>query len=57
MKNTIMKKIYQTPSVNVTFVHTTQMLATSFDKYDSGADTGVVLTKQNTNDWGDIWSK
>lgn len=48
-----MKKTYQTPSVNVTFVHTTQMMATSLTKNTSGADNGVVLTRED-NSW-DIW--
>lgn len=47
-----MKKIYQRPSVSVNSVHTTQMMAVSINKYDSGADN-VVLTKQD-NGW-DLW--
>ena len=62
-----MKKIYQIPSVNITIVHTTQMLAVSpLGKYNEGADTDVVLTKGDRsgqgksseyNVWDDDWSK
>lgn len=57
-----MKKIYQTPSVNVTVVQITQMIATSFSKNDTGADANVVLIKDNSastpdyNVWDDDWS-
>ena len=50
-----MKKIYKAPSVNTVFVHTTQMLALSLDKYGSGSD-GNVYTKGSGSEWGDIWS-
>ena len=49
-----MKKIYQTPIANVTAVHTRQMMAQSLAKYNSGADTGVVLGRQQ-NGWDNIW--
>ena len=49
----IMKKTYQKPSVNVTIVQFTQMLADSLTKNATGADAGVVLTKGD-NSW-DVW--
>ena len=48
-----MKKTYLTPSVNVTIVQFTQMLADSLTKNATGADAGVVLTKED-NSW-DVW--
>lgn len=48
-----MKKTYQTPSVNVTFVHTIQMMALSLNINDTGADADVVLTREDL-EW-DIW--
>ncbi len=51
-----MKKTYQTPGVNVSLAQVVQMLATSFDKNESGADNDVVLVKENKSDtWNDIW--
>jgi len=48
-----MKKTYQTPSVNVTFVGTTQMMALSLDKVDTGGNEVLVHQEQA---W-DIWSE
>lgn len=50
-----MKKTYQTPSVNVTFVHTIQMMALSLNINDTGADADVVLTREDLG-W-DIWGE
>ncbi|MBO4905923.1 MAG: hypothetical protein J5486_02665 [Bacteroidaceae bacterium] len=51
-----MNKIYQKPSVDTSLAQTTQMLANSFTKYDTGADEDVVLTKESS-DWDNIWSE
>ena len=48
-----MKKIYQTPSVKETLIKTVQMMATSLGKNATGANSGVVLTRED-NSW-DIW--
>ncbi len=42
-----MKKIYQTPCTDVTVVCTMQMLAVSMTKNSTGADEGVVLTRED----------
>ena len=51
-----MKKTYKTPSVNIEIAQATQILAVSLDKNETGADEGVVLTKENDN-WDDIWDE
>lgn len=63
----MMRKIYQIPSVNITAVHTIQMLAASpLGKYNEGADADVVLVKGDRSgqedgseyyDWDYDWSK
>ena len=52
-----MKKNYQTPNINVLFVHPLLMNGTSFTKYDSGADTDVVLGKEDADEWEDSWEE
>ena len=58
-----MKRKYNTPSVNVTFVHTLHMLAVSLGKNATGADDDVVLVKTESNNhssysvWDDDWSE
>ena len=59
MKMETMKKIYQTPNTDITTIHATHMLATSFEKHDTGA-TGGVLTREkdekHTGIGGGLWS-
>ena len=60
MKMETMKKIYQTPCISVSTIRTTHMLATSFDKYETGS-TGGVLTREKDNKkgggiGGGLWS-
>ncbi len=57
MINAMMKKIYKTPVVSLETVQATQILAVSFDKSETGADSDVVLTKESKDDWNDIWSE
>ena len=49
-----MKKIYQKPTLSITIVQTTHMVAESLGKYDTGGD-GTLLTRQD-NSW-DIWGE
>ena len=48
-----MKKIYQKPTLSITIVQTTHMVAESFNQYDTGGSTQ--LARQD-RDW-DIWGE
>lgn len=57
-----MKKSYITPQLLITEVRCASLIAESIDKYDAGADEGVVLIKGEStspsryNVWDDDWS-
>lgn len=42
-----MKKIYQTPCVDITVIQSAQVLAMSLSKNTTGANENVVLTREN----------
>ena len=56
-----MKKTYISPESLVVQLRCNAIIATSFDKYDTGADDGVVLTREeqhtfsNKSVWEDEW--
>lgn len=58
-----MKKTYIIPEMQLTVIACEQLIAESLGKHATGADSGVVLVKENNsstpdyNVWDDDWSK
>lgn len=53
-----MKKTYQTPSVHIMNVNSTQMLALSVNTYNTGAEDDLVLTRRYEEEYeDDFWGE
>ena len=55
MEDSIMKKIYMIPAVNIVAIHSTAMIAQSMNKYNTGGRD--VLSKEENSSWSDIWEE